>query len=99
MTEINDIINALDTAEYNIRNELHNIRYMLYNIPNNTQDIEDGFYRVRECSICGTPVGYLIEKGHSFFASDCSCTSYDTPPRPCDIQQVRDFLKGKENDK
>jgi hypothetical protein len=37
---------------------------------------------VRECSICGSWIGYSLDYGDLTFDSSCDCTSYHSIPQP-----------------
>lgn len=44
------------------------------------KNFEDGFYPIRDCSMCKNDIGYKIIDGEIFFDSNCFCISYTTPP-------------------
>ena len=59
----------------------------LITVINMTNEIKDGFYPERPCSICGTDIGYLVENGKFFFDSNCDCVRYRVHPRPVRKQE------------
>jgi hypothetical protein len=38
------------------------------------------FFRIRDCSICNTPIGYEAILDNLVFHSSCDCVSYSVPP-------------------
>lgn len=49
-----------------------------------------GYWKLRECSMCFTPIGYVIDGDGPAFDSNCGCVSYHTPPEPCGWDKLAD---------
>lgn len=48
----------------------------------------------RTCSICHSPLEYLVSSaGGLYFSGDCECTSYSSPPTPCDWEDIAELFK------
>lgn len=46
------------------------------------------YWSLRNCSICGSPIGYLFERGEVGFDSNCDCTPYRSPIQLRDYHDV-----------
>ena len=54
---------------------------------------KDGFYRANDCSICNSPIGYVVEQGQPYFDTHCDCMSYRmSQPQPRSHEEFKEFL-------
>lgn len=57
----------------------------------------DGFYPLRECSMCESTIGYIVEAGLPYFDPHCGCMNYRIePPRPVSNEEFRVHLNKLE---
>jgi len=55
--------------------------------------LKDGFYLVRDCSICGGLIGYKVVEGRPYFDPHCDCMSYRIEnPRPVTYAEFQEHL-------
>lgn len=53
---------------------------------------------LRNCSICGTDVGYVIDHDNVWFRSTCDCTRYAPPYRHSSFAEIADTLARQTSD-
>lgn len=53
---------------------------------------------LRECSICNSPLGYVVEDGRVGYNSNCGCVSYTTPLRECGFEGIAESLAIQSSD-
>ena len=49
------------------------------------------FLPIRECSICGSQIGYQFSKGAVFFDSNCNCVSFTSPLQKRSWQSFKQY--------
>ncbi len=48
---------------------------------------------LRECSICGTAIGYLfLSKNLPFFDTNCECSTMESIPRKSSYQEIAEVV-------
>lgn len=52
---------------------------------------------ILECSICGTPIGYVRQGEQLFFNSNCDCVRYRSEPEPKSWEDVA-YLINRQNE-
>lgn len=40
------------------------------------------WFGLRDCSLCGSEIGYSTDNDELWFHPDCNCTTYRAPPEP-----------------
>lgn len=52
-----------------------------------------------DCAICGEYVGYRIFDSSPYFDGNCDCSMYRSQPRPCDWQDIADWINQQPDSK
>ena len=61
--------------------------------------IKDGFYQVRNCSLCEEGIGYIIQDGKCFFDAHCGCVKYRMrPPEPRPLEEFKEFMESQKGE-
>jgi hypothetical protein len=50
------------------------------------------FVKVRTCSICDAPIGYVFDDEAVYWDGSCNCLSRYTPPEPRTFQDVANLI-------
>lgn len=53
---------------------------------------------LRECSICGSEIGYVVNHKMVWFRSACGCGKYPPPDRRSSFKEIEDTLAMQDND-
>lgn len=53
---------------------------------------KDGYYPVRDCSICRSDIGYEIMEGKVYFNSNCDCCRYRVHLQPRSDEEFQKYL-------
>ncbi len=61
------------------------------------EEFQDGFYKVRDCSLCNESVGYLVHEGVPCYLAACDCRP-DHPDMPCSRAEFSKFLKRQDDE-
>lgn len=48
--------------------------------------------QVRECSICGSKIGYIVAQGQLFYDGSCDCTNIGSLLQPRSFKEIADTL-------
>lgn len=54
-------------------------------------------YKLRECSICGTPLYYRFVDGQVLFNSSCACVPDESPDQMRSYQEIADLYNSQSS--